>query len=347
MDDYRMNGFISLGCRTDEDCMYYDEDGNEIITFQSCRMYPSKAIPSLNSTNGCICLNYIVTAHIDDNTGRIFCTKNDIGSIFIYIFDSIEIIFELFIAFRCLYILLIFGKFKMKQIWMIGMERDKSISLVKRNGLICLFLLMMNCLFFVSYRIVIILAYSFGIRSIYSRFKLLRFDSWPMSILMTLSFVFLGLCALHFTILWLSTTNALFSKEIAHNSGGCFNVTVYKRFINTVQILAFVSIIGLVSSERSYYLGNFAIFVELLVIIYEFVWGCKNITRLLRLVASWSKRTTLCSNFTNIGIHESDTAVKLLQVADKIDRFSSKIRKIGFFGMLLYGVFVICQFLSL
>lgn len=332
-----------MGCNTDKDCMYHNEDGSELYNFQSCRAYPSKRLPTSNSANGCICLNYIVGMEIDESTGRVYCKKNDSGSLAIYVLDGFIILFQFFVIYRCLYILLIFGKLKVKQVWKMGMKRDRPVSLVKRHGLVCLSFLLMNCLCFSIYRLLTVVSYILGLITHEDIFgKQLRPDQGQLRIILFLSYLFLGLCCLHFTILWLSTTRALFSKEAAQNADGCFNAIVYKRFINTVQCIYFVLIIALASTKVGVSMVNFVVLATAIVIIYEFIWGCKNITRMLKVIASWSKVEHISSSSTGgVGISDSATAAKLLSVAEKIDKFSSRIRISGFFTLLFYAIYIL------
>lgn len=341
-------GFISMGCKTDRDCAYHNQDGSEELNFQSCRVYPSKTLPTSNSTNGCICLNYIVGTRIDGSTGKVYCTNNDAGTIAIYVLDLIILLFQMFISFRCLYILLIFGKLKLNQLRRYGMRRDRPVSLVKRHALLCLLFLLMTCFCFFIFRVLSNVGYIKAWPSdIDFPTRQARFDQGSLRAPLWFCYMFLGQCCLHFTILWLSTTRALFSEEAAKNSGGCFNVRVYKRFINAVQVIYFILVIALVSTKIGINLVNFVVLASGVVIIYEFVWGCRNITRLLKLIASWSKAGRLSSSSGGAIAHETDTAAKLLNVAEKIDRFSSRIRISGGLLLLAYGCNIVMNFFGL
>lgn len=341
------NGFISIGCGTDRDCAYKDADGTEIFNYQSCRAYPNKGLPIEKATNGCICLNHINSAYVDSNTGRVFCTRNDGGSIAIYCFDSFVVLLHLIIAFRCLHLLSFFAMMKMKQSCRSVINREKQASLVKIHSLICLFFLLMSALCFSTFRIITLVGNTLGLKSdIDIPDKQGRFDEGSLRSFIWFAYMFLGLCCLHFTILWLSTTRVLFSREVKQSSGSCFNVTFYKRFITIAEVVTFVFILIPVALRLGIIFPNFVIFALGVVIIYEFAWGCRNIIQLLRLIASWSKSRKLSSIVVDTGIHEVDTATKLSRVADKIEKFSSRIRVTGGLLVVCYGLYSLLSFLG-
>lgn len=347
MDDVGYQGFISLGCKTDRDCAYRDDNGEEIFNYQSCRTYPNKGLPAGNSTNGCICRNYITAASIDGKSGRVFCTKSDKGSIAIYVFDCSIIILQLVISFQCLHLLVFFGILKVKQVWRSGILRERRISSVKRHSLLCTFLLFMNSLCFSIFRVVTLIGNILGLKSdIDIKGEQAAIDEGSFRSINWLQFMFFELCCLHFTILWMSTTKTLFSKEASHRSSNCFNAKFYTIFIYIMEIGLIMCILALIVIRARIAIVNLVLLLIGVVIVYEFAWGCGNIIQMLRFIASWSRASRLSSVSVDIGIHEAETVVKLLRVADRIEKFSSRIRISGALLILFYGTYSLLNYLG-
>lgn len=386
--------FFSIGCITDRDCAYnismLDPGAAKLLgirsypfNFQECRLLSDGSSPNVDdaSMNGCLCSNYITGAQVIVNHGHgagvasngannnvyVTCTKVDGGSVFFFVIQALLSFAFFSLGVRCLLIILAHLRYIYDHILyqfskLLGptttSKRLRS-SLMRLHALICLFYLSLSCIFLATHKACMIYSFKTGIPDLASPpGEQLHPVEYSLNRLYMMGFTMQGLCGLHFSILWLSSTPKIFTVAThSHTRTTYFRPLWYKRFIYLAELMVILPILALISNPTS------DIFIVQaiagIILVYEFTIGCKNISRILRFIASRAVNHPPADTQTNSNANhnpkpsspvedEAVAAKKLNDIADRIDFLSKRLKIFGSVCIILNLLMVILfEFLRL
>lgn len=355
--------FYSTGCLNDRDCavnitgFYPVDKAQEMIkgypfNFQECRNILDGGSPDDKSRemNGCLCTNYLTSAEmvIDDNgIGYVTCTNVDSASRFFFVIQGMIAFIHFFIALSCLFIFVYYFKgfvttMHYQTSRLCGASKStKTIGIgsIKMHSLIAILYLYLSTSSYAVFKACIIYSYATSAPDLASPpAKQLRVSDYTYDRLNAFAHCLFELCALHFTVIWMSSTPKIFLEDIDNDesSRSWFKPLWYKRFIYFSEICIIIPILALFKDPI-----NDIYVIEIvagLLLIYEFGWGCKHISKRLRIVASKLTSPPVTSSAAvKLQKDESDASKKLIEMADRIDRLS---KIFGRFGLLCIAIYL-------